>query len=47
MIKMDINPEPFVFTSRDLVTDQRFIMDAGVGIGILYEMIETTYHVSE
>lgn len=39
MIKMDIQPEPFVLTSRDLVTDQAFIMDAGVGIGILYEVL--------
>ena len=39
MIKMDIDPEPFVFVSRDLVTDQRFIMDAGGGIGILYEVL--------
>ena len=40
MIKMDTDPEPFVFASRDLVTDQRFIMDTGVGIGILYEVLE-------
>ena len=40
MITMDIDPEPFVFTSKDLVSDQRFIMDAGVGIGILYEVLE-------
>jgi hypothetical protein len=41
MIKgMDIQPEPFVFASRDLVTNQAFLMDAGVGFGILYEVLE-------
>lgn len=40
MIKMQIEPEPFIFFSRDLVTGQPFMMDAGVGIGILYEVLE-------
>jgi len=40
MIKMDIHPEPFVITSIDLMSSQRFIMDVGVGIGILYEVLE-------
>ena len=37
---MDIQPEPFVFASKDFVTGQAFMMDAGVGIGILYEVLE-------
>lgn len=40
MIKMDILPEPHVITSVDLISDQRFMMDAGVGIGLLYEVLE-------
>jgi len=39
MIKMDIQPEPHVITSVDLISEQRFIMDAGIGIGILYEVL--------
>jgi len=37
---MDIQPEPFVITSKDLVSNQRFMMDVGVGIGVLYEVLE-------
>jgi len=40
MIKMDIQPEPYVISSVDLVSSQRFIMDVGVGIGVLYEILE-------
>ena len=38
---MDIQPEPHVITSVDLVSGQRFMMDVGVGIGTLYEVLET------
>lgn len=47
MIKMDIQHEPHVIMSTDIVSGQEFMMDVGVGIGILYEMIETTYYVPE
>lgn len=40
MIKMDIQPEPHVITSVDLVSGKRFMMDVGVGIGTLYEVLE-------
>ena len=40
MIKMNILQEPHVITSVDLVSGQRFVMDVGVGIGVLYEVLE-------
>ena len=40
MIKLQIVHEPFVITSQDLVSGQAFLMDIGVGIGILYEVLE-------
>jgi len=40
MIKMDIQPEPYVFGGIDLVSGRRFIMDVGIGIGVLYEVLE-------
>lgn len=40
MIKAEIIHEPFVFISKDLVTEEKFLMDTGVGIGILYELLE-------
>jgi hypothetical protein len=40
MINTQIDNEPFIFTSQDLVTDQRYMMDVGIGIGILYEVLE-------
>jgi hypothetical protein len=39
MIKAEIIHESFVFISKDLLIEQKFLMDTGVGIGILYEML--------
>jgi len=47
MIKMDIQQEPHVITSIDLVSGQQFIMDVGIGIGILYEVLEDMHEVLE
>lgn len=38
MIKMNILHEPNVIISTDLVSGQEFMMDTGIGIGILYEV---------
>lgn len=40
MIKMNVLHEPNVIMSTDLVSGQEFMMDVGVGIGILYEVLE-------
>ena len=32
--------EPYIIVSEDLVSGQMFMMDIGVGIGILYEVLD-------